>query len=313
MFASKLPLVVIYDCDETLYSVDTDSICGSILNFDLSVLRTQFPGWNVMMQHVLKSLHEAGKTPADIQHAFAQFPITPGFEDSVRAWAKAGVPQFIVSDSNSMFIRLTLEAKGLSDIFPPHHIYTNHMSYSSSDGYCMEYHHHNDWTNESPVNMDKAVAVSHLLSRLHNSATQVNKDCISNALSDSHVVPTLPNDMFPCVFRTAASVSEVHRHDGAVLYFGDGIGDYRGSQMLSSVDTFGCRDQYACHKAIAARISSGAPFAASLHPWESAESVKRACTNVAIQTGIDARFVDVQVEGERVEDIATADTIKVIM
>jgi hypothetical protein len=47
----------------------------------------------------------------------------------VRRWAAKGVPQFIVSDANSLFITEALRAHGMLQHFPPHHIYTNPAEY----------------------------------------------------------------------------------------------------------------------------------------------------------------------------------------
>ena len=77
--------------------------------------------WTVLMDQTLALLHAQGIPASAIAAAAAQLPVDEDILGAVRALHAAGVPQFILSDANSLYIASFLSANALTPCFAAVH------------------------------------------------------------------------------------------------------------------------------------------------------------------------------------------------
>ena len=77
--------------------------------------------WTVLMDQTLALLHAQGIPASAIAAAAAQLPVDEDILGAVRALRAAGVPQFILSDANSLYIASFLSANALTPCFAAVH------------------------------------------------------------------------------------------------------------------------------------------------------------------------------------------------
>ncbi|CAN8235195.1 unnamed protein product [Cochlearia groenlandica] len=115
---NKNNIVVVFDFDKTIIDVDSDNWVIDELGFtDLfNELLPTMP-WNTLMDHMMKELHDKGKTIKEIKQVLRTIPIHPRVVPAIKSAYELGCELRIVSDANIFFIETILEHLGISELF----------------------------------------------------------------------------------------------------------------------------------------------------------------------------------------------------
>jgi len=250
----RITPIAIYDFDSTIFSQDVDSVALELHSELIGPLRSRdYPGWNDFMNACVGNLHKAGVTPEQLQERFRRFSLNPGMEAMIRAYAAAGIPQFILSDANTLFIAAVLAQFGLKRFFPDEHIFTNPTRVDEHGRIHISYHHKNIWTSSSPINMCKGVAI-------HNIWTLIEAGTLPKPFPRG----PLPGEdagaesfdmraagrQWPVATSLAAAGSP-NAYCGRTAYFGDGSNDFIACAQMRETDWACARRDYALHEHIA--------------------------------------------------------------
>ncbi|CAN8239589.1 unnamed protein product [Cochlearia groenlandica] len=111
-------IVVVFDFDKTIIDVDSDNWVIDKLGFtDLfSQLLPTMP-WNTLMDHMMKELHDQGKTIDEIKQVLRTIPIHPRVVPAIKSAHDLGCELRILSDANMFFIETIVDNLGISELF----------------------------------------------------------------------------------------------------------------------------------------------------------------------------------------------------
>uniref|UniRef100_A0A7S1B5K1 Uncharacterized protein n=1 Tax=Corethron hystrix TaxID=216773 RepID=A0A7S1B5K1_9STRA len=184
--------IVFWDFDWSLVNENTDEFvikkCGDedLLSEMYTLARTT--QWTELMDHMLERLHSRfGRTAEDIRIAMSELPIFEHNCKSVKMIDRGGIPQCIVSDSNTVFISNVLESHdGISDVFSTSRwsklnflsdasssggdekivspIVTNLAYYDTTGRLRVSPYQNNNFCSRCPANMCKGSIVSSMIS-----------------------------------------------------------------------------------------------------------------------------------------------------
>lgn len=244
---TDLPVIAVYDFDSTIFSQDVDSVALEMHEELIGPLsQKNYPVWTDYMSACLANLHTAGVTPEALQQRLRNYPLNPGMAATIRAFAAAGVPQFILSDANTLLISAVLAIHGLKRFFPDAHVLTNHAVVDRETGLItLHYHHRNVWSSRSPKNMCKGVGILSLWSRIASGALPVPAP---RAAAPSEDRDTEPFDMrAPRAFAPGTSLIDAAKfagYQGHTAYFGDGGNDFLPCAQLGPRDWVCARRGY---------------------------------------------------------------------
>lgn len=110
-------------------------------------------GWTDYMGAIFKYLHSHGVTETGLKSCIEEIPLTDGMEELLMYLASGRFEVIFISDSNSMFIRYTLEKYQLVDTVDA--VYTNPACYDQNGCLKIEWFHRQDWCNLSTQNLCK--------------------------------------------------------------------------------------------------------------------------------------------------------------
>lgn len=110
-------------------------------------------GWTDYMGAIFEYLYGNGVTEADLKSCIEELPLCDGMEELLRYLAAETFEVIIVSDSNSMFIKYSLEKFQLTDVVNA--VYTNPAYYSQNGCLKIDWYHRQDWCDLSTENLCK--------------------------------------------------------------------------------------------------------------------------------------------------------------
>ncbi|XP_062217305.1 inorganic pyrophosphatase 2-like [Phragmites australis] len=211
MAASNGAPLVVFDFDKTIVDCDSDNwvvdALGATQRFD-ELLR-QLP-WNYAIDAMMGELHSQGKTIQDIRACLRTAPLSPHVTAAIRSAHALGCELRILSDANTFFIDTILAHHGLAGYFsaidtnPAHvdaagrlRIRPYHEFHASAPG-------HGCALPTCPPNMCKGKVMERILLHLQEEAS--------------------------------AGAATAKRRRRAVVYLGDGRGDYCPSLKLCEGD-----------------------------------------------------------------------------
>lgn len=121
-------------------------------------------GWTEYMATIFQYLHSTGIRQDKIRQCINEIPVTVGFKDLLDHSYKQGHECIIISDSNSTFIRYTLEENNIDHVISK--VYTNPAEYDSEGCLRIDLYHHQDWCDLSTVNLCKGhILTEHIRER----------------------------------------------------------------------------------------------------------------------------------------------------
>ncbi|WVZ77253.1 hypothetical protein U9M48_025140 [Paspalum notatum var. saurae] len=243
MAASNGAPLVVFDFDKTIVDCDSDNwvvdALGATRRFD-HLLR-HLP-WNHAIDAMVGELHAEGRTAEDIRACLRAAPLSPHVAAAVKAARALGCELRVLSDANAFFIDTVLAHHGLSACFSA--------------------------TDTNPAHID---AAGRLTIRPYH-------DFGSGGAGHGCALPTCPPNM--CKGKVlerillqeqeAAAAAGSSRLRRAVVYVGDGRGDYCPSLKLREGDYVMPRAGYPVCDLIAA-----APPAAAVRAWADFEDLAR--------------------------------------
>ena len=123
-------LLLIWDFDHTIVDDNTDTWYCSNLAPELKHLyqrkgQPPYECWTDLMNDHMRELHETGYSSTRIRTCFHSIPMASEIGNAIIAAHNAGAKQYILSNSNTLFINESLYAKGLLKFFPSERIVTN--------------------------------------------------------------------------------------------------------------------------------------------------------------------------------------------
>ncbi|CAN6271996.1 unnamed protein product [Urochloa humidicola] len=246
MAASNGAPLVVFDFDKTIVDCDSDNwvvdaLCAT-RRFD-DLLR-RLP-WNTAIDAMMGELHEAGKTAEDVRACLRAAPLSPHVAAAIRTAHARGCELRVLSDANAFFVATVLAHHGLAAFF--------------------------SGTDTNPAHLD---ANGRLRIRPYH-------DFASPSAAGGHgcVLPSCPPNMckgkvMERILREeeekVAGAAGRPRRRRAVVYLGDGKGDYCPSMKLGEGDYVMPRAGYPVCELIAA----AAP-AAAVWEWDGFEDLER--------------------------------------
>nr|CAB3449384.1 unnamed protein product [Digitaria exilis] len=235
------PLVV-FDFDKTIVDCDTDNFVvdslGATRRFD-DLLR-HLP-WNHAIDAMMGELHAEGKTAEDVLAALRATPLSPHVAAAIKAADARGCELRVLSDANAFFIGAILAHHGLAGYF--------------------------SGTDTNPAHLDAAGRLRILPYHPFSSPSSTTHGC---------TLPTCPPNMCKgkvmerILLEEEAAAAMARRRRRAVVYLGDGRGDYCPSMKLGEGDYVMPRAGYPVCELIAA-----APPAAVVRAWDGFEDLAR--------------------------------------
>lgn len=99
--------------------------------------------WIDYMGQIFVYLHSHGISASDYQNCLASLPLTAGMRELLNHLKSQNAELIIVSDSNSEFIRMSLEQHQLADNF--HSVITNPASFAPTGLLEIRYCHEQNW------------------------------------------------------------------------------------------------------------------------------------------------------------------------
>lgn len=123
-------LLLIWDFDHTIVDDNTDTWYCSNLAPEIKSLyerrgKPPYECWTDLMDDHMRELHATGYSSSQIRNCFHSIPMQPEIGNAIIAAHDAGSEQYILSNSNTLFINESLKGKGLSMFFPSEHVFSN--------------------------------------------------------------------------------------------------------------------------------------------------------------------------------------------
>jgi pyridoxal phosphate phosphatase PHOSPHO2 len=126
---------VVWDFDHSLIPDNSDTwIPAQLLPSSLDFIRAGHAAgqaWTPLMDATLSHLHSKGVTSAALLAAAASLPSDPAIVAAILALHAKGIPQYILSDANSLYISAYLGAHQLTACFQA--VHTNPATVQGSD------------------------------------------------------------------------------------------------------------------------------------------------------------------------------------
>ena len=124
--------LICWDFDYTIVNENTDTFFVKQLDEKLNTMFDTYTAndcWTDFMQELLVRMNKMhGFSAEKILDTFYAIPMFAEIQRVILQNCRKKIPQFIISDSNSLFIRASLHAHGLSSCFSDDHIFTNPAS-----------------------------------------------------------------------------------------------------------------------------------------------------------------------------------------
>ncbi|XVF74438.1 hypothetical protein PTKIN_Ptkin13bG0110300 [Pterospermum kingtungense] len=163
-------IVVVFDFDKTIIDCDCDNWVIDELGFtDLFNQLLPTMPWNSLMDKMMKSVHEQGKTITDIVEVLKRTPMHPRIVPAIKSAHALGCELRILSDANLFFIETILEHLGLRECFSE---ITTNPSFVDEQGRLRIFPYH-DFTKTShgcnglcPPNMCKGMIIERIQASL---------------------------------------------------------------------------------------------------------------------------------------------------
>ncbi|KAG2657176.1 thiamine phosphate phosphatase-like protein [Panicum virgatum] len=234
------PLVV-FDFDKTIVDCDSDNwvvdALGATERFD-ELLR-HLP-WNHAIDAMMGELHAAGRTAEDVRACLRAAPLSPHAAAAIRAAHARGCELRVLSDANAFFIDAVLAHHGLAGYF--------------------------SGTDTNPASVD---AAGRLRIRPYHefAAPAAGHGCALPSCPPNMCKGKVMERILQEEEETAAAARRPRR---AVVYLGDGRGDYCPSLKLREGDYVMPRAGYPVCDLIAA-----SPPAAAVRGWDGFEDLAR--------------------------------------
>ncbi|CAL4970519.1 unnamed protein product [Urochloa decumbens] len=267
------PLVV-FDFDKTIVDCDSDNwvvdALGATRRFDDLL---QFLPWNTAIDAMMGELHAAGRTAEDVRACLRAAPLSPHVAAAVRASHARGCELRVLSDANAFFVGTVLAHHGLAAFF--------------------------SGTDTNPAHIDAAGRLR--IRPYHEFADPA-------AAGHGCTLPSCPPNMckgkvMKRILREEeeeAAAAAGRRRRRAVVYLGDGRGDYCPSMKLGEGDYVMPRAGYPVCDLIAA-----APPAAAVREWDGFEDQERVLLGI-VDGEIARAAVAAAEEGEQEDGGAAA-------
>ncbi|XP_052129118.1 pyridoxal phosphate phosphatase PHOSPHO2 [Frankliniella occidentalis] len=160
-------LLVAFDFDHTIINGNSDTIVREMLHAKPPELKPS-DSWTEYMQTIFNLLHKQGIKESTYLDVITKIPATSGMIDFLSFLNQPEIEVIIISDSNSIFIKMWLEATFEEESIVSH-VYTNEAYFDSSDMLNIAMHHDppQDWCEMCPKNLCKGfVLAKHLKQRL---------------------------------------------------------------------------------------------------------------------------------------------------
>ncbi|NP_001183910.1 Inorganic pyrophosphatase 2 [Zea mays] len=244
--ASNGAPLVVFDFDKTIVDCDSDNwvvdALGATRRFD-ELLR-HLP-WNHAIDAMMGELHSEGKTAEDIRGSLRRAPLSPHVVAAIKTAYALGCELRILSDANAFFVDTILAHHGLADYFsgtdtnPAHVDAAGRLRIRPYHEFGAAAHGHGCALPTCPPNMCKGKVMERILLQEEAAAA-------------------------------AAAASAKSRRRRAVVYLGDGRGDYCPSLKLRGGDYVMPRAGHPLCDLIAA-----SPPAAAVRGWAGFEDLAR--------------------------------------
>lgn len=246
--ASNGAPLVVFDFDKTIVDCDSDNwvvdALGATRRFD-ELLR-HLP-WNHAIDAMMGELHSEGKTAEDIRGSLRRAPLSPHVVAAIKTAYALGCELRILSDANAFFVDTILAHHGLADYFsgtdtnPAHVDAAGRLRIRPYHEFGAAAHGHGCALPTCPPNMCKGKVMERILLQEEEEAAAA-----------------------------AAAASAKTRRRRAVVYLGDGRGDYCPSLKLRGGDYVMPRAGHPLCDLIAA-----SPPAAAARGWAGFEDLAR--------------------------------------
>ncbi|XP_066379613.1 inorganic pyrophosphatase 2-like [Miscanthus floridulus] len=251
MAASNGAPLVVFDFDKTIVDCDSDNwvvdALGATSRFD-ELLR-HLP-WNHAIDAMMGELHSEGKTAEDIRGSLTTAPLSPHAVAAIKTAYALGCELRILSDANAFFIDAILAHHGLAAYFsgtdtnPAHVDAAGRLRIRPYHDFGAGAHGHGCALPTCPPNMCKGKVMERIL-------RQEEEEAAAAAAS-------------------AAGSAKTQRRRRAVVYLGDGRGDYCPSLKLREGDYVMPRAGHPVCDLITA-----SPPAAAVRGWAGFEDLAR--------------------------------------
>jgi len=143
-------IIAIWDFDHTMIDVNSDTHIFEVLNpilekkRDTLRLNPKFHVWTDLMGEMLRLLFEAGISQSSLLECLSSILIHDDALKTIHLLHSKGIPQYIMSDANSIFIHTILKANKLENIFLSQNIFTNPAWWDNEKNnniLCVKYYH----------------------------------------------------------------------------------------------------------------------------------------------------------------------------
>ena len=157
--------LVAFDFDNTLITENSDLYVRKLApNGEIPDEITQLysiHGWTKYMGAIFELLHRNSVTAADIQQCMEEIELVEGMPELLAYLVKNNSDTIIISDANSVFIEMIMNAAGLANTVSK--VYTNPAEFDSRGCLTVRYYHSQDWCDLSTVNLCKGhILESHI-------------------------------------------------------------------------------------------------------------------------------------------------------
>lgn len=133
-----------FDFDHTIVDDNTDIVVRDLIKSKISDEVTKLykrSGWIPYMQEIFHILHAEGFTKSQIKDTIEAIPEVAGIRTLIKELYDTNTTDIIIiSDSNSMFIKLWCDYNDVSKYIK--HIYTNHAHFTDDDILKVQPYHH---------------------------------------------------------------------------------------------------------------------------------------------------------------------------
>ena len=250
------------------------------------------PLYPLSQDYTLGEAHKLGFTIADFRRFLLMHPLSPGMKEVIQTFGAAGVPQFVCSDGNTVFINLVLEANGLLQYFPADHIFAN-PAHIEEDGRIRVKFFQNQTTHQNcPVNMCKGCVIQRIWQH------DVLRRPFEPIPLPTEPVPTpyindrgeIMNELPHLAGKTPEEINEYYRsffprhtshagftpspgelrpysYPGTTVYFGDGSNDLCAAKQLRPTDFMAGRDGHQLVRKYSSLFQKGEDVRASQPPF----------------------------------------------
>ena len=150
-------ILVAFDFDHTLIDENSDLYVRKLAPNGIipEEIKAKYShnGWTEFMGAIFAYLHENGTSKDDMMNCMKEIPFVKDIDSLLKYLHQDIFDVVIISDSNSWFIEVILEAAGFKDTFTA--VYTNPAKFDSKGCLNIEYYHTQDWCDLSTVNLCK--------------------------------------------------------------------------------------------------------------------------------------------------------------